>query len=81
MSNVTDRLRQALEPMSLDIREPEPIVAVRRDELQAMLDVIDAADACLVPGFANLTHEQAVARTDALVDALQQFNKAAEQRR
>ena len=43
----------------------------------AMLDVIDAADGCLVPGFADLTHEQAVARTDALVDALQGFSEAA----
>ena len=49
--SLRDRLRQALEPMSLDVNEPEPIVAFRRDELRAMLDVIDAAEQVHEYGF------------------------------
>lgn len=44
MSEATDRLRDALNPTSLDGPEDVRVVAVNADEYLAMLDVIDAAE-------------------------------------
>lgn len=43
-------------------------------ELRRHRDIAECAEACLATDFADLTREQAVARTDALADALSRLD-------
>ena len=64
MSGLTDRLRD------------RPRMLYTREQLDAMCDVIDAADAALVGPDAS--EQQAIERSDALVDALARFREVAQ---